>query len=89
MQGFCGPLSAAPREDIDFHVSTESAKYSVTFVRFANKDPNVVTAADICNSNELAELLATDVVLHLDGASQPLHTPDTPISPGEAPATRT
>ena len=77
IEGFCWPLSAAPGESINFYVST-AGEYTVTFVRFTNNDPSTVTAADICNSQEMSEHLLTDIVFNLSGRPQPRHTPDQP-----------
>lgn len=75
--GFCWPLSAAPGESINFYVSV-AGNYTVSFVRFANNDPATVTAADICNSQEMSEHFLTDIVLNLSGSIQPDHKPNEP-----------
>ena len=67
IQDFCWPLSAAPRESINFYISA-AGNYTVKFVRFANNDPTKATAADICNSEEMSEHLLTDIVLNLSGS---------------------
>jgi hypothetical protein len=60
MQAYCWPLSATAGESIEFRASTPAASYSVTYMRFQNKDKSLVDAIDIDNSQELVETAASD-----------------------------
>jgi hypothetical protein len=52
MQGYCWPLGAPPGQTIEFRTSTGAASYTVTYLRFANRPRDQVTAATVNSSEE-------------------------------------